>query len=225
MKHRHSIYVITNLINEKQYVGETSKTIKERFAEHWRIAKNSYRGYPLYLDMKKFGIENFKIETLEEFESDDRNLEILKEERWISKLNTYKNGYNNAPKQYVTSTGYKFSEERKQEYSQMFQGENNPMYEKNVKDFMTDEGIEEWKEKLSKARLGKKITEQHKENMSKNSKRKKKVLKFNLNNEIVNEYESLTIASNENSIPISSLSYAIKNKKQINNYYYAYKQK
>lgn len=51
------IYIFTNLINGKQYVGQTTKTFKERYRRH--VIKNPKQ----YIDraIKKYGIENFKI--------------------------------------------------------------------------------------------------------------------------------------------------------------------
>lgn len=88
------IYCITNLINNKQYVGKTTKTIQERFKEHCKDSKKTrYNKRPLYDAMNKYGIENFKAEELEYVE-DDNNL-AEREIHWIKELNTYgRNGYN-----------------------------------------------------------------------------------------------------------------------------------
>lgn len=40
-------------------------------------------------------------------------------------------------------------------------GENNPMYNKSITDFMTDEEVNEWKRNLSKAGKGRKKTKEH----------------------------------------------------------------
>lgn len=63
------IYVVTNQINGKQYIGQTTNTIKKRWQEHVCESKrqrNSMQVYPLYRAMNKYGIENFTIEQIEE---------------------------------------------------------------------------------------------------------------------------------------------------------------
>lgn len=57
------IYKITNLINGKIYIGQTRKTLKERFDKHASARGKS--SLPLYVDMKNFGVYNFKIELIE----------------------------------------------------------------------------------------------------------------------------------------------------------------
>jgi|LSQX01.1.fsa_nt_gb group I intron endonuclease len=65
------IYLITNKINNKRYVGK-SININKRIGEHFREA-----GYerninkPLYKDIKKYGRENFDVEVLEECNEED----------------------------------------------------------------------------------------------------------------------------------------------------------
>lgn len=84
------IYKITNLINGKEYVGQTGLSIEERFKEH---IKASQRGVdrPLYRAFRKYGIDNFIIEELEECSLNELS---EKETFWIQNENSYNNGYN-----------------------------------------------------------------------------------------------------------------------------------
>lgn len=61
------IYKITNLINQKIYIGLTTCTLKERWQNHKGCVKSDPRH--LYSSMRKYGIENFKIEIVEETDS------------------------------------------------------------------------------------------------------------------------------------------------------------
>ena len=86
------IYVITNKINGKQYVGKTLRTIEERFKQHLRDSdKITLEQRPLYKAIQKYGKENFEVSLLEECSFKELN---IKEIYWIGKLDTYKNGYN-----------------------------------------------------------------------------------------------------------------------------------
>lgn len=87
------IYVITNDINNKQYVGKTNGSIQKRFHEHVLDSrKRRCEKRPLYNAMRKYGVEHFHIEILEECSAEEAaNKEIY----WIDQLQTYGNsGYN-----------------------------------------------------------------------------------------------------------------------------------
>lgn len=86
------IYKITNLINNKIYIGKTTLTIEQRFKQHCddsirSIAENR----PLYRAMNKYGKENFFIELIEECDS---SIDSEREIYWINKFNSYHDGYN-----------------------------------------------------------------------------------------------------------------------------------
>lgn len=84
------IYKITNDINDKIYVGQTSGTLKERFKQHKKKMNSEDRKtYPLYNAMRKYGIEHFSIKILEETD----NLQE-REQYWIKYFDSYNNGYN-----------------------------------------------------------------------------------------------------------------------------------
>ena len=86
------IYKITNDINEKVYVGKTTLTIEERFKMHCRDCyKRSEEKRPLYAAMRKYGKEHFKIEKIEECDS---NLSSEREQYWIGFYKGFEEGYN-----------------------------------------------------------------------------------------------------------------------------------
>ena len=84
------IYQITNDINGKIYIGKTMRSIQERFKEHCRdYTKREMENRPLYRAMKKYGIEHFHIELLEETDNPEE-----RECFWIEEKGSFKYGYN-----------------------------------------------------------------------------------------------------------------------------------
>lgn len=84
------IYVITNLTNDKKYVGQTRQQLNKRWLSHITESR-SYTERPLYRAMNKYGIDNFKIRILEECDVNKLN---EREIWWIQSLDSYHNGYN-----------------------------------------------------------------------------------------------------------------------------------
>ena len=83
------IYKITNDINNKVYIGETAIGIEHRWHKH--IQDLYKRNFKLYLAMRKYGIEHFQIEQIEECDFDNR---FEREKFWIATYDSYYNGYN-----------------------------------------------------------------------------------------------------------------------------------
>lgn len=84
------IYKITNDVNGKIYIGKTEFSIEKRFAEHCRDAwKERNENRPLYRAMRKYGVEHFNVELLEETENPEE-----RETFWIEYYRSFKNGYN-----------------------------------------------------------------------------------------------------------------------------------
>lgn len=84
------VYKITNDVNGKMYIGQTSRTLLERFEEHCRESMlKRFPDRPLYSAMIKYGIEHFSIELIEETDN-PKEREIY----WIEYYGTFKNGYN-----------------------------------------------------------------------------------------------------------------------------------
>ena len=84
------IYCVTNLVNGKQYVGQTIHTVQERWANH--LCKNS-GCVALKSAIRKYGKDNFEVRTIDEAKT---QTELDDKERfWIKELDTLSpNGYN-----------------------------------------------------------------------------------------------------------------------------------
>ena len=85
-----SIYKIENLINHRIYIGQTNN-VKRHFMEHKRgIDPNSDGNEKvLYKAMRKYGINNFSFEVIEETEDYNE-----REKYWIDYYDSFNNGYN-----------------------------------------------------------------------------------------------------------------------------------
>lgn len=126
------IYKVTSLINGMTYIGQTNRSIEERWKEHCKPALRT-RSY-LSNAIQKYGKENFKIEELAKASSQEE-LDLL-EDKVISELNTlFPNGYNLRH----GGMGGKLSDEAKVKVSKASKG--------RVKSAAT-------KEKLRKANIG-----------------------------------------------------------------------
>lgn len=144
------IYCVTNILNGKRYVGQTTTTIAERWRCHVDHTRADVKRLPcpaLYKAMRKHGVEHFVIECLEE--CDVASLDE-RERFWIEKLDTFgENGYNltvggessagclRLPlseearrKISVGNRGKRRSIEARERYSQSKLGDKNPMYGK-----------------------------------------------------------------------------------------------
>jgi group I intron endonuclease len=175
------IYCISNKINNKKYIGQTiEKDIYERWKSH--LKKSSNCRY-LKHAFQKYGKDNFNFEIICIcFDNDCDKYE----EEYMKKFNTIvPNGYNlreagnyghhneETKKKIGKSISLyysRLSNEQKQIIFNKKRGENNPNY-------------------------GKKMSPEIKEKMIKNIKNKKKVNCYNLENELIATFESVSDAA------------------------------
>jgi len=140
------VYLITNLVNNKKYVGVTKRELQDRWEEHIYKSK---KDCPWLINkaIRKHGHNNFKMELIEECHNITERDLLLKESAYIVKYDTFvenRRGYN-----LVKYDDNKFfaSEETKKKRSRSLTGEKNPRYGKHL--------TEETKQKLSLAQKGK----------------------------------------------------------------------
>lgn len=185
------IYKITNLINNKVYIGaHTTNNIDDGYMGS---------GNFIIKAIEKHGIENFKKEILYIFDNKDEMYEKEKEivnESFINRKDTYNakvggtGGYGAVDKELwkrrISETqkrryssgeatphnlGKKLSQEEKDNLSKLmkgrFAGEKNPMYGKSCTENMTPEQKQQWIENKRKGQIGKLRTDEQKANYSK----------------------------------------------------------
>lgn len=171
------IYCITCLTNGKMYIGQTSKTIEERFQSHIHKAEIG-KNYALYRAIRKYGPENFTIEEVMFVEAPTKEelkqkLDYL-ERRFIARYDTLRHGYNmtiggdgsiglswskeSRKKLGKSLKGRKFTEEHRKKISEAKRGKKRPPLS------------DEWKRKIGESCKGHrapykgvKLTEERKE--------------------------------------------------------------
>lgn len=159
----YQIYKITNLVNGKLYIGQTRVGIEKRLYTHWNSAKNNNDNTILHKAMRKYGINNFKIESIDKTKTlkEANQLEV----KWISyyQTNVYEfpngKGYNmtNGGEGTVGRKGQPHSEEFKQYLRDLNTGKTH---------------TEEAKRKISESKLGKKRSKETIRKMSESKKGK-----------------------------------------------------
>ena len=86
------IYKITNIVNNKVYIGQSIRPIEQRFKRHIADAINNVIDTHFARAIRKYGKDNFIIEQID---TADTQLDLnLKEQYYIRKYDSIKNGYN-----------------------------------------------------------------------------------------------------------------------------------
>lgn len=88
------IYTITNRVNGKKYVGQTTRDARSRWTDHavqYKTASGRRR-IPLYNAITKYGIQNFEFRVIQLCATQEEL--NAQEEYWITELNTLATGYN-----------------------------------------------------------------------------------------------------------------------------------
>lgn len=116
----HYIYVIRNSINDKVYVGQTSKFSQRKAGHLYSARRGDQRS--LYVAMREFGVDKFAFELLEECV--DPHVASQREEHWVKHFDAFNAGYNltNGGGYHVGNRGRKFSEEHKRKISEAHKG-------------------------------------------------------------------------------------------------------
>lgn len=87
------IYKITNKINGKVYIGLTTVSIEQRWRGHVNESKKCNRH--LYSSMRKYGVDNFYIEKIDETDDFKKLGELERYYIELYKSTDYNFGYNN----------------------------------------------------------------------------------------------------------------------------------
>ena len=86
------IYKITNIQNNKVYIGQTIRPIQDRFHRHINDALNNILDTHFARAIRKYGKNNFIIEQIDQAQT--QNELNKKEQYWIQYYNSVQEGYN-----------------------------------------------------------------------------------------------------------------------------------
>ena len=168
-----TIYLITNKINNKKYVGQTWEIMGERWKKHYSPSEKSC--VKLNRAIKKYGKNNFIVEeiTTSFTQKDADELEV----KYIQEYDTIRNGYNirlggsrgkhseeTKQKMSVAAMGRRHSDDSKRKMSLAKIGKNHPNFGKSLSS-KTKQNISKankgremsdiWKKRLSDSHVGK----------------------------------------------------------------------
>lgn len=211
------IYIIISP-NNSIYIGQTKDFTKRKSRYKNLSCKAQIK---LYNSLNKYGFDKHHIAILE----DNIDLSILndKEIYYIKFYDSYRNGLN------MTSGGncnYFRSPETIEKLRICAIGNKNNVGKKNALGY---KHTEEAKKKMSEAKkdklshwIGKKQSEEHKNNIAKS--KYKKILKFDIHNNFLCEYDSLKDAAMLNNLSNGSISQCCNGKrKSCGNFLWRYK--
>lgn len=216
------IYKITNLINNKIYIGQ-SKQIEVRWQQH----KTSNKHYAIYNAFKKYGIDNFKFEIIEECPEDILN---EREKYWIKFYNSLSpNGYN------MTLGGDSCGHEQLEKSVQQYDLQGNFIKQfKSIKEAERKTGIDNAnisaccnhkKHYYTAGGFQWKYTDSLDIISQYHNKHLKPVLQYDLNGNFIQEFCSISEAARAVNTEVGNISRACKRQGTSNGYKWKYKYK
>lgn len=242
----YTIYLRTNKINGKQYVGQTSDW--ETREKQFNRINQRYANKELTKARKEFGLDKFDVEILATVDTQEEAWEL--EKYFIKELNTkYPNGYNMSDGG-KTSKGTKHTDETRKQMSERslefwschespskgktMSDEQKEAHSKKMKQFFKEhpemvEAASERGKKLVGDKnpfYGHHHTEEYKKKKSEQQKGKhfsrktefpsKIVYKYDLDGNMIDTYQSTAEAARQNGCSQSAISWACKGHKMKN---------
>ena len=196
------VYLISNNVNGKCYVGSTIHLDRRRLEHFSSLANNKHPNRHLQNAYNKYGVNAFEFEILETILIDDNIKKTLlsREQFWIDNL---KPEYNILPVA-GSSLGYRYTEETKKKISQSTTGVKKS---------------EEHAKHIREGQSGRVLTEEHKAKLSEAAKHRK----FPSSHAIISIdgviYNSLKEASEATGVKYNTIQKRLKNP-NFGNYYY-----
>lgn len=139
----YTIYLATNIITGKQYVGFTSRTTKRRVAQHKRLALNQNSQTKFHKSIREFGWDNYVFEIIyqskENVSPTESHTLTVMEDYFIRENNTIVDGYNQAQ----GGSGFP-----------VMRGEEHPFFGKTHEEIFGKERSLEIREKLRLGQTG-----------------------------------------------------------------------
>lgn len=213
------IYIRTNLVNGKQYVGQTNNMTNREYC--WKCLRAKYSNPYLNYARKKYGVENFSLTILKECESQE---ELDRwEKHYIKFFGTFfPNGYNMTE---GGTSGYVFTDEVKNKMSEALKGKYAKEKSWNFGKHLSDEA----KNKLSLIHMGDKNPmygrryseeeiERIRQSMINNPKLSKKVCCYK-NDKLVATYPSIAEAARQTNSNVSHISSCCNGRRKTHNGY------
>lgn len=161
------IYKITNIINNKVYIGQTNN-----YENRWRSHKGCKSNHPLYNSMRYYGVDNFTFEVLCEIDDDQHEadqFEIFMIEQYNSADRRF--GYNLTLGGNCCRGG--LSEETRQKMSKSAKKRTDESYFNFIHYNKGKKLSKEHCKKLGEVRKGSKHSEETRKKMSESAKGKK----------------------------------------------------
>lgn len=133
------IYKITNDVNDKVYIGQTTMTLNKRVHLYEDEYKFSSRSRPIISAMRKYGFEKFHFNVLKDNIKTKEELDSF-EIKYIKKFNSANKKFGYNVELGGNSVG-KHSEETKSKISQAQIGNKNHMYGKRGSENVTSKAV------------------------------------------------------------------------------------
>jgi group I intron endonuclease len=124
------VYLITNKVNGKQYVGQTTKTVEKRWEKHLENADLGIK-FLIYKSIRKYGAENFSRVILHECETKEE-MDFV-EMFYIALLSTKAPNGHNLTDGGEGQFGRRLSEKAIQKMRDAFTGKPNPKNSEHLK--------------------------------------------------------------------------------------------
>jgi len=188
------VYTITNIVNDKKYVGSTIMSFQKRFAHHLSMLRNNnHKNRYLQNSWNKYGEQNFKFEILDICE---KEFCLSTEQYWLNILNSTNKsiGFNINPLATGPDKSPETIEKRRQSILENYRtGKMVSFFKKGFTPWNKGQKMsQEHCDKLKSSAKGRTMSIEAKENLIKNYRKDMNhILVYAQNNEIIGEWNNI----------------------------------